>query len=64
MQYFWYHNDRRRERFVTMCDDRDVQNMMWPAYMNKQLVYSSPLAYMRIFFKDMRHLLQTAGAGK
>jgi len=61
MQYFWYHSDRRRERFVTMCEDRDVQRMMWPAYMNKQLVYSSPLAYLRIFVKDMRHLLQTAG---
>ncbi len=62
MQYFWYHNDRRRERFVTMCDDRDVQRMLWPAYMNKQLVYANPLAYLRIFMKDMRHLLQTAGA--
>lgn len=61
MQYFWYHNDRRRERFVTMCEDRDVQKMMWPAYMNKQLVYANPLAYFRIFVKDMRHLWQTAG---
>jgi len=61
MQYFWYHNDRRRERFVTMCEDRDVQKMMWPAYMNKKLVYSNPIAYLRIFVKDMRHLLQTAG---
>jgi geranylgeranyl reductase len=60
MQYFWYHNDRRRERFVTMCEDRDVQKMMWPAYMNKQLVYSNPIAYLRIFVKDMRHLIQTA----
>ena len=45
-----------------MCDDRDVQRMLWPAYMNKQLVYANPLAYLRIFMKDMRHLLQTAGA--
>jgi geranylgeranyl reductase len=64
MQHFWYHNDRRRERFVTMCDDRDVQKMMWPAYMNKQLVYANPLAYLRIFVKDMRHLLQTAGVSR
>ena len=64
MQYFWYHNDRRRERFVTMCEDRDVQKMMWPAYMNKKLVYANPLAYLRIFVKDMRHLLQTAGAAR
>jgi geranylgeranyl diphosphate/geranylgeranyl-bacteriochlorophyllide a reductase len=61
MQHFWYRNDRRRERFVTMCEDRDVQNLIWPAYMNKRLVYARPLAYLRIFLKDMRHLLQTAG---
>ncbi|HVF94010.1 MAG TPA: geranylgeranyl diphosphate reductase [Sphingomonas sp.] len=61
MQHFWYRNDRRRERFVTMCNDRDVQNLIWPAYLNKQLVYARPMAYLRIFLKDMRHLLQTAG---
>jgi geranylgeranyl reductase len=60
MQHFWYCNDRRRERFVTMCEDRDVQKLLWPAYMNKKLVYAKPLAYLRIFVKDMRHLLQTA----
>lgn len=60
MQYFWYRNDRRRERFVTMCEDRDVQQLIWPAYMNKRLVYARPIAYFRIFLKDMRHLLQTA----
>ncbi len=60
MQHFWYRNDRRRERFVTMCEDRDVQRLIWPAYMNKRLVYARPLAYLRIFVKDMRHLLQTA----
>ena len=61
MQHFWYRNDRRRERFVTMCEDRDVQALIWPAYMNKRLVYAKPLAYLRIFWKDMRHLMQTAG---
>ncbi len=61
MQHFWYRNDRRRERFVTMCKDRDVQHLIWPAYMTKHLTYARPLAYLRIFLKDMRHLLQTAG---
>lgn len=61
MQHFWYRNDRRRERFVVMCEDRDVQNLIWPAYMTKRLAYARPLAYLRIFVKDMRHLLQTAG---
>ena len=60
MQYFWYRNDKRRERFVAMCEDVDVQQLLWPAYMNKELVYARPLAYARIFFKDVRHLLQTA----
>jgi geranylgeranyl reductase len=60
MQYFWYRDDRRRERFVAMCADRDVQHLTWHAYMNKRLIYARPLAYARIFVKDMRHLLQTA----
>ncbi len=60
MQYFWYRNDRRRERFVAMCGDRDVQHLTWQAYMNKRLVYARPLAYARIFFKDMRHLILSA----
>ncbi|PCD03649.1 geranylgeranyl diphosphate reductase [Sphingomonas spermidinifaciens] len=60
MQHFWYRDDRRRERFVAMCDDRDVQRLIWPAYMNKRIVYAAPLAYLRIFMKDMRHLVQTA----
>ncbi len=59
MQHFWYSTDRRRERFVAMCGDRDVQQLIWPAYMNKKLVYARPLAYARIFAKDMRHLIQS-----
>ncbi|MET0708804.1 MAG: geranylgeranyl diphosphate reductase, partial [Tardiphaga sp.] len=38
MQWYWYSNDRRRERFVSICRDRDVQRLTWDAYMNKQLV--------------------------
>jgi geranylgeranyl reductase len=57
MQHFWYKNDKRRERFVSMCDDPDVQELTWQAYMNKELVRAKPSAHMRIFFKDMAHLL-------
>lgn len=60
MQYFWYRDDRRRERFVAMCADPDVQHLTWHAYRNKQLIYARPLAYARIFLKDMQHLMQTA----
>jgi geranylgeranyl reductase len=60
MQRFWYHNDRRRERFVVMCQDRDLQKLLWPAFINRRLIYAAPMAYLRMFFKDMRHLPQTA----
>lgn len=57
MQYFWYSSDKRRERFVTMCRDRDVQRLTWAAYTEKKMVRSNPLAHVRIFVKDMAHLL-------
>lgn len=62
MQYFWYANDRRRERFVKMCEDPDVQRLTWDAYMHKRLVRKQPAAHLRIFLKDMRHLLGLAPA--
>ena len=58
MQYFWYRNDRRRERFVSICRDRDVQRLTWEAYMNKALPRRDPMAHVRIFFKDLGHLLR------
>jgi geranylgeranyl diphosphate/geranylgeranyl-bacteriochlorophyllide a reductase len=57
MQWFWYCNDRRRERFVSICRDRDVQRLTFDAYMNKELVRADPLAHVRIFFKDLAHLV-------
>lgn len=62
MQYFWYSNDKRRERFVAICRDADVQELTWQAYMNKELVRAKPAAHMRIFVKDMAHLLGLANA--
>ncbi len=56
MQYFWYRNDRVRERFVKMCADPDVQRLTWEAYMNKKLVRRDPMAHVRIFLKDLGHL--------
>ena len=57
MQYFWYSSDKRRERFVAICEDPDVQRLTWQAYMNKKLVKAEPTTHARIFFKDMAHLL-------
>jgi geranylgeranyl diphosphate/geranylgeranyl-bacteriochlorophyllide a reductase len=56
MQKFWYSSDKRRERFVSMCRDPDVQHLTWQAYMHKKLVKAKPMAHMRIFFKDLAHL--------
>jgi geranylgeranyl reductase len=60
MQYFWYSSDKRRERFVAMCADPDVQKLTWEAYMNKELVRARPAAHVRIFFNDLGHLLGLA----
>lgn len=57
MQWFWYSSDKRRERFVSICQDKDVQRLTWESYMNKQLTRKSPMAHARIFFKDLAHLL-------
>jgi len=56
MQSFWYSSDKRRERFVKICDDPDVQTLTWQAYMHKKLVRKKPMAHVRIFFKDLAHL--------
>ncbi|WP_421709486.1 geranylgeranyl diphosphate reductase [Algihabitans sp.] len=58
MQKFWYSSDRRRERFVSICQDPDVQYLTWQAYMEKKLVKARPGAHLRIFLKDMAHLLR------
>jgi geranylgeranyl diphosphate/geranylgeranyl-bacteriochlorophyllide a reductase len=60
MQRFWYKTDRRRERFVKICMDKDVQQLTFESYMNKELVRKKPMAHVRIFFKDMAHLLGLA----
>ena len=57
MQYYWYTTDKRREKFVDICRDPDVQRLTWEAYMNKKLVRAKPAAHVRIFFKDLAHLV-------
>ncbi|MDV2983643.1 UNVERIFIED_CONTAM: geranylgeranyl diphosphate reductase [Methylobacteriaceae bacterium AG10] len=58
MQWVWYRSDALRERFVAICKDRDVQQLTWDAYMNKELVRAKPTAHARIFFKDLAHLFR------
>ena len=56
MQRFWYSSDSRRERFVAICRDRDVQRLTFDAYMRKKLIRAKPIAHLRIFFKNIAHL--------
>ena len=57
LQRFWYVNDKRREKFVTMCADPDVQYLTWQAYTSKRLVRARTAAHMRVFFKDLAQLM-------
>jgi geranylgeranyl reductase len=60
MQHVWYKNDARRERFVSMCQDPDVQRLTWEAYLSKKLPLIRPFAHARVFVKDVAHLLGLA----
>ena len=56
MQRYWYSSDARRERFVALCGDTDIQDLTWEAYMKKELVRARPLVHARIFIKNIAHL--------
>jgi geranylgeranyl reductase len=56
MQRFWYADDGRRERFVAICRDPDVQRLTFEGYKRKKLVRAKPLAHARIFLKNVGHL--------
>ncbi|MGB0499519.1 MAG: geranylgeranyl diphosphate reductase [Rubricella sp.] len=56
MQDTWYRSDDRRERFVSMCHDVDIQRLTFEGYMHKRLVFAKPLAHARIFLKNCAHL--------
>lgn len=62
MQRFWYGSEKRRESFVKICEDRDVQKLTFDSYMNKKLERKKPMAHVRIFLKDLAHLFGFARA--
>ncbi len=62
LQKVWYSNDKRREQFVKICEDKDVQQITFDSYMNKRLVRRKPMAHLRILIKDIAHLLGFARA--
>ncbi|MCB6176815.1 geranylgeranyl diphosphate reductase [Rhodobacter sp. Har01] len=57
MQDAYYKSDMRRERFVSLCHDKDVQSLTFEAYMNKKLVSKRPLAHLKIGLKNVAHLM-------
>lgn len=57
LQRIWYKNDKRREQFVKMCADADVQRLTWESYLNKKLVKREPMAHLRVLVKDIQQLL-------
>ncbi len=56
MQNAYYRSDDRRERFVSLCHDIDVQRLTFEAYMNKKLVRARPMAHVKIGLKNLAHL--------
>ena len=62
MQKAYYRSDDRRERFVSLCHDVDVQKLTFEAYMNKKLVKARPLAHLKIGIKNLAHLTGLVGA--
>ncbi len=56
MQNAYYRSDMRRERFVSLCHDVDVQRLTFEAYMNKKLVTARPMAHLKIGVKNLAHL--------
>lgn len=56
MQHAYYRSDERRERFVSLCHDTDVQHLTFEAYMTKRLARTRPLAHLRIGIKNLAHL--------
>ena len=64
MQKAYYRSDDRRERFVSLCHDEDVQKLTFEAYMNKELVKARPLAHLKIGLKNIAHLTGLVGANR
>ena len=56
MQNAYYRSDERRERFVSLCHDVDVQRLALEACMTKRLVRSRLMAHLKIGAKNLAHL--------
>ena len=56
MQRFWYANDWLRERFVALCGNRDVQALVWNAYLKKRMGRPDPIVFLRIAWSNIAQL--------
>ena len=56
MQNAYYKSDDRRERFVSLCNDIDVQKITFESYMHKKLTRKRPIAHLKIMIKNILHL--------
>lgn len=62
MQNAYYRSDERRERFVSLCHDLDVQMLTFEADMKKRLLKSRPMAHLKIGLKNLTHLVRLKSA--
>ncbi len=62
LQRYWYGSDKRREKFVAMCRDPDVQYLTWQSYTQKKLVRRRKMQHLRVFLKDIAQLMGLARA--
>ncbi len=56
MQNAYYQSDMRRERFVSLCHDVDVQKLTFEAYINKKLVAAHPMAHLKTGVENLAQL--------
>lgn len=48
-----YRSDDRRKRFLSLCQDINLQRLTFEAQMNKRLVAARPLAHLKIGLKNL-----------
>lgn len=58
LQTIYYRNDRLRESFVAICADEDVQRITFDSYLYKKMVPAPWKTQMKIFSKNIYHLLK------
>ncbi|NTU67869.1 MAG: geranylgeranyl diphosphate reductase [Chlorobiaceae bacterium] len=56
LQSVYYRNDRLRESFVAICEDRDVQGITFDSYLYKKMVPAPWSVQMKIMAKNIYHM--------